>query len=242
MKVENSTKDIIERKLKLDSIQKFLKAKDSLGKTVIIPNVNISVSSGKSKNFSDKIVLLEEFDSEDEIDIEKIKSDYIKFTTNEKSKVTKHFEQCLFGENPIILYQKVVLFLEEEFSKLEKIKEKESEYYLKQFQVCNHIFSKIDLISRFLSSIPIVQHIAGGDLKSPNSSPSNKDNNQVSSIYNSRSIINNIISDNPKMLKQQVKRGNSKKNKMFNCTICGEKFPNGQALGTSTNYLRWSYE
>lgn len=35
----------------------------------------------------------------------------------------------------------------------------------------------------------------------------------------------------PKNKPQVVKRGNTKKNKMFNCAICGEKFPNGQALG-----------
>lgn len=39
MKVENSTKDIIERKLKLDSIQKFLKGKDSMKKSISISPV-----------------------------------------------------------------------------------------------------------------------------------------------------------------------------------------------------------
>jgi hypothetical protein len=38
MKVENTTKDFIERKLKLDSIQKFLKAKDSMKKSIKINN------------------------------------------------------------------------------------------------------------------------------------------------------------------------------------------------------------
>ena len=145
----------------------------------------------------------------------------------------------IFGENPIILYQKVVMFLDEEFTKLEKIKEKESEFYLKQYQVCNNIFSKIELISRYLSSIPIVQHIAGGDIMTQvnNSSGSNNDNNQVSSIFNSRNIINNIISDYPKIMKQHIKRLNIKKNKMFICSICEEKFPNGQALGKIKNEI-----
>ena len=49
MKVENTTKDMIERKLKLDSIQKFLKTKESMGKTITIPNLRKSNSLGSGK-------------------------------------------------------------------------------------------------------------------------------------------------------------------------------------------------
>jgi len=133
-----------------------------------------------------------------------MKSDYILYLTSENSSLNKQDDQgSIFGENPVLLYQKIVVWLEEEFSKLERIRDKESEYYQKQYQ--------------------------------PNSSPSNSneiENNQVSSIFTSRNVISNCLANEfPKNKPQVVKRGNNKKCKMFNCTICGEKFPNGQALG-----------
>ena len=135
----------------------------------------------------------------------------------------------------MLLYQKIVVWLEEEFSKLERIRDKESEYYQKQYQVCSQIYNKLEMITKYLSSLPLVQHLAGGDFLGPISSPSNSneiENNQVSSIFTSRNVISNCLANEfPKSKPTVNKRGNHKKLKMFNCTICGEKFPNGQALG-----------
>lgn len=129
----------------------------------------------------------------------------------------------------------MVVWLEEEFTKLERIRDKESEYYQKQYQVCSQIFSKLEMITKYLASLPLIQHIAGGDFlgsKGNASSSNGIDNNQVSSIFTSRNTVSNSLQNEfPKVKQQTVKRGNTKKNKMFNCTICGEKFPNGQALG-----------
>ena len=130
-----------------------------------------------------------------------------------------------------------MFWLEEEFIKLEKIKEKDSDYYLKQFQVCNQIYSKIELLSKLISSFPIIQNLSNNE---PNNSITNNineinamnTNGNVSSIFNSRNIITSSLTNEfPKVIKLQAKRGTNKKNKMFNCTICGERFPNGQALG-----------
>jgi hypothetical protein len=52
MKVESSTKDIIERKLKLDSIQKFLKAKESMKKSISISSLSKHPYDHKGNIFS----------------------------------------------------------------------------------------------------------------------------------------------------------------------------------------------